>query len=47
LEGGPARELAELGNDRVFAFDWSPDGKRLACVRGRWAANVVLIRDFK
>lgn len=47
LDGGPSKKLVELGNDRVFAFDWSPDGKRLACVRGRWAANVVLIRGFK
>ena len=47
LDGGPPKKLIELGNDRVFAFDWSPDGGQLACVRGRWAANVVLIRDFK
>jgi hypothetical protein len=29
-----------------FQFDWSGDGKYLACVRGLWATKVVLIKDF-
>ncbi len=47
IEGGPPKQLAEFETDRVFGFDWSPDGKQLACVRGRWAGNIVLMRDFK
>ena len=33
--------------DRIFGFDWSRDGRYLACVRGLWATNVVLIKDFR
>jgi Tol biopolymer transport system component/DNA-binding winged helix-turn-helix (wHTH) protein len=47
LDGGAPKLLAEFETDRVFGFDWSRDGKYLACVRGLWATNVVLIRDFK
>jgi Tol biopolymer transport system component len=47
LDGGEPKLLAEFETDRVFGFDWSRDGKYLACVRGLWATNVVLIRDFK
>jgi hypothetical protein len=34
--------LAEFETDRIFGFDWSRDGKYLACVRGLWALNVVI-----
>ncbi len=47
LGGGGPKLLAKFETDRVFGFDWSRDGKYLACARGLWAANVVLIRDFK
>jgi Tol biopolymer transport system component len=47
LDGGGPRLLAEFDADRIFGFDWSQDGKYLACVRGLWATNVVLITDFK
>jgi len=47
LAGGPPKLLAEFGTDRIFGFGWSPDGKHLACVRGHWALNAVMIKDFK
>jgi Tol biopolymer transport system component len=47
LNGGAPKLLAEFETDRVFGIDWSRDGKYLACVRGLWATNVVLIRAFK
>jgi eukaryotic-like serine/threonine-protein kinase len=47
LDGGEPKLLAEFETDRVFGFDWSRDGKYLACVRGLWATNVVLIKDFR
>lgn len=47
LDGGEPVELVEFETDRVFGLDWSHDGKHLACVRGLWTTNVVLIRDFK
>jgi len=39
--------MAEFETDRIFGYDWSRDGKHLACVRGLWATNVVLIKGFK
>ncbi len=47
LDGGKPEQFAEFEADRVFGFDWSHDGKYLACVRGLWSTNVVLIKDFK
>jgi Tol biopolymer transport system component/DNA-binding winged helix-turn-helix (wHTH) protein len=47
LEGGPPKRVIELATDRVFDFDWSPDGKQLACIRGIWAKNIVLIKNFR
>jgi Tol biopolymer transport system component/DNA-binding winged helix-turn-helix (wHTH) protein len=47
LDGGEPKLLAEFETDRIFGFDWSRDGKYLACVRGLWSANVVLIKDFR
>jgi len=47
LDGGEPKLLAEFETDRTFGIDWSRDGKYLACVRGLWATNVVLIKDFR
>ncbi len=46
VEGGEPKLLTEFASDRIFGFDWSPDGERLAVVRGLWATNIVLIKDF-
>jgi Tol biopolymer transport system component/DNA-binding winged helix-turn-helix (wHTH) protein len=47
LDGGEPKLFAEFESDRIFGFDWSRDGKYLACVRGIWATNVVLIKGFR
>jgi Tol biopolymer transport system component/DNA-binding winged helix-turn-helix (wHTH) protein len=47
IDGGEPIPLAEFDVDRIFGIDWSKDGKFLACVRGLWATNAVLIKDFK
>jgi Tol biopolymer transport system component/DNA-binding winged helix-turn-helix (wHTH) protein len=47
LDGGPPKRLIEVETDRIFDFDWSPDGKQLACIRGIWAKNIVLIKNFR
>jgi TolB protein len=47
LEGGAPKLLLEIETDRIFGFDWSRDGKRLAYVRGFWALNAVTITDAK
>jgi len=46
FEGGEPTPLAEFASDRIFGFDWARDGKQLVCVRGLWATNIALIKDF-
>lgn len=47
LGGGPPEQFAEFETDRIFGLDWAPDGRRLVCVRGFWATNVVLFSGLK
>ncbi|MFN0120267.1 MAG: winged helix-turn-helix domain-containing protein [Blastocatellia bacterium] len=42
-EGGAPRLLLTAETARFFGWDWSPDGQRLALVRGLWETNVVLL----
>ena len=46
LSNGPARQLTNFNESKIYAFAWSPDGNRLACVRGTDNRTVILIRDF-
>jgi hypothetical protein len=39
--------MIEIETDRIYDFDWSPDGKTLACVRGNTPRNIVLIKNFR
>jgi serine/threonine protein kinase len=45
IDGSPPRQLTDFQSERIFWFDWSPDGKHLACARGVTTSDVVLIRD--
>ncbi len=47
LDGSPPRQLTDFKADRIFSFDWSPDGKWLALSRGPEQRDVVLMSDFK
>ena len=47
LDGSPPRQLTDFKSDRIFAFDWSRDGKWLALARGPEQRDVVLISNFK
>ena len=47
LDGSPPRRLTDFKSDQIFDFDWSQDGKQLACVRGIITTNVILIRELK
>ena len=47
LDGGSPRRFAEFDRERIFGFDWSPDQKYLACVRGLWTSNAVLIKGVR
>lgn len=44
LDGGPARQLTHFPTDELRSFDWSWDGTLLACVRGGWRGDIVLLR---
>jgi Tol biopolymer transport system component len=46
LSGGPPQQITHF-KDLIFAYDWSPDGKRLAISRGRRPSDVVLISNFR
>jgi Tol biopolymer transport system component len=47
LDGRKPVQLTDFKMDRIFAFDWSRDGKHLALARGTISNDVVLISDFK
>ena len=47
LTGGPPKQLTDFKEGRIFAFDWSPDGKQLLLSRGDIANDVVMISDFR
>jgi serine/threonine protein kinase/Tol biopolymer transport system component len=44
VDGEPASQLTYFTVDRIFWFDWSADGKRLALARGLIISDVVLLR---
>jgi Tol biopolymer transport system component/DNA-binding winged helix-turn-helix (wHTH) protein len=46
LGGGEPVPLTDFKSDQMFFFDWSRDGKYLACVRGTRASDIVLLSNF-
>jgi serine/threonine protein kinase/Tol biopolymer transport system component len=46
LDGGQPKQLTDFKESRIFSFAWSPDGARLACVRGVEAHDIVLVKKF-
>ncbi|HEX8087714.1 MAG TPA: protein kinase [Blastocatellia bacterium] len=46
IDGGPPKQLTNFNNDRIFAFDWSRDGKQLVCARCVQTTDVILIKDL-
>jgi TolB protein len=47
IDGSPPKQLTDFKTDRIFSFDWSPDGKWLALARGPEQRDAVLMTDFK
>ncbi len=47
VEGGEPKMLTDFTNDLIFGYEWSPDGKRLAVVRGIWERDLILIKNFR
>ena len=47
LDGGSPQRLKGLPTEKLYAFDWSPDGKSLVFTRGIESRDVVMISDFR
>src|SRR5262249_42894946 len=48
LDGSSQKQLADFrSSDDVFDFAWSPDHKKLACVRGADLFDAVLFTNFR
>jgi hypothetical protein len=47
IEGGPPQRIAGLPEEKLYAYDWSRDGKFFAFTRGVEIRDVVLISNVK
>jgi Tol biopolymer transport system component len=47
LAGGAPKQLTAFTSDQISWFDWSKDGKQLACSRGKMLNDIVLITESK
>ncbi len=45
LEGSPGKQLTSFKAEHIWDYHWSPDGTKLALVRGHTDSDVVLIRS--
>jgi serine/threonine protein kinase/Tol biopolymer transport system component len=45
LDGSPGKQITSFTSERIWDFHWSPDGSRLAMVRGHNDSDVVLFHD--
>jgi serine/threonine protein kinase len=45
LDGGAGRQLTNFGSLKIYSYQWSPDGKSLALVRGDSPSDLVLIQN--
>jgi Tol biopolymer transport system component len=45
LDGGPGRKMTNFTALKIYWYQWSPDGKSLALVRGDSPSDLVLIQD--
>jgi eukaryotic-like serine/threonine-protein kinase len=47
LDGSAGKQLTSFKSEHIFDFHWSPDGSKLALVRGHDDSDVVLMRNQK
>ncbi len=47
LGEAPPEQITRFESGRVFSFDWSPDGKRIAFSRGEEVSDAVLLSDVR
>ncbi|MBC7898879.1 MAG: PD40 domain-containing protein, partial [Saprospiraceae bacterium] len=41
------KRIEGLPEEKLYHYDWSPDGKQFAFTRGREVRDAVLITDFR
>jgi eukaryotic-like serine/threonine-protein kinase len=47
LDGSAGRQLTDFKSEQIWSFDLSPDGKKLAVLRGHFVSDVVLLQETK
>jgi serine/threonine protein kinase/Tol biopolymer transport system component len=47
LDGGTGRQLTNFTSLIIYSYQWSPDGQKLALVRGDSSSDLVLVKDAK
>ena len=47
LDGSPGKQLTSFKAEHLWDYHWSPDGSKLALVRGHNDSDVVLLRDMQ
>jgi eukaryotic-like serine/threonine-protein kinase len=47
LDGSTGKQLTSFKAEHIWDYRWSPDGSRLAMVRGHTDSDVVLMRDMQ
>ena len=45
VDGSRGQQITHFDAEEIWGFRWSPDGSKLALVRGHTDSDVVLIRD--
>jgi len=45
IDGNAPKQLTSFKADQIFCYDWSKDGKQLACARGTEKTDVILIKS--
>ena len=45
LDGSPGKQLTSFKAKHIWDYHWSPDGSKLAMVRGHTDSDIVLMRD--
>lgn len=46
VTGGEPVRLTDFSTDRIFSFDWSPDGRQAVYARGSIRNDIVLFEEF-
>jgi Tol biopolymer transport system component len=47
LDGSAGKQLTSFKAEHIWDYHWSPDGSKLALVRGHTDSDVVLMRDMQ